>query len=57
MSKICRTFAAENERIMKKMYNKPEIEVAQVTLNNIICYSAGEGPDTSSITGGDPIGD
>lgn len=49
-------FPNDDENIMKKMYNKPEIEVAQVTLNNIICYSAGEGPDTNS-TGGDPIGD
>lgn len=47
MSKICRTFAAENERIMKKMYNKPEIEVAKVHS----LYAIMEG----SLTQGDPL--
>ena len=30
MSKICRTFAPKFGKVMKKIYNQPEIEIAEV---------------------------
>ena len=44
MSKICRTFAAENERIMKKMYKNPKTEVQTVNTERMM--------DTPMVSGG-----
>ena len=39
---------------MKKMYKNPEIEIAEIAPQTIICSSAGLGGTTGSIDPGNP---
>lgn len=47
----------ENQEVMKKMYKNPEIEIAEIAPQTIICASVGGGDQnvSSNIPGTDPI--